>query len=251
MTEKQLPATTAGISNEVIAQIQEIQKSHAIGNLIDLDEMQRSFTIAQGIGRLSQTIMANEEVVQCLMYLQGKKLGFRTDKEYAPNVVVDCVVEALMRGLPLTGNCFNIIAGNLYVPREGFDHLLDNLKGLTDFFIDFGDYTVEKKVAKVQFQATWKYKGEDGEMTSFVPVRVNDGMIVDAIMGKSTRKIMHRVYTKITKSAAYFEARDLDEINTTIVVDAKETSKLTEHIGKIGKKEKSATDMMPDFRDHS
>lgn len=238
--ETKLPAI-AGIQQEVITDIQSIQDECSIAKLVDCaNEMQKSFKVAEGIGRLSKAFGNNPQVVKNLMYLQGKKLGFRTDKDkdggYDEVTVVNTSVEALMRGLPLTGNAFNIIGSNLYITKEGFDHLITNLDGLKNFLIDWDDYAIDKGTAKVKFKATWSYKGVEDSMTGFVPVRVNSGMIVDAIYGKAERKVSARVYKKITKSEAYFEERDASEINTTMVEQNK-PSALTSGSGKITGKE--------------
>jgi len=232
--ETKLPSTdmVAGVKKEIITQLKEIQKTHSIASLVDMDQMEKSFMIAEGIGQMTNVFKENTEVCRLLTYLQGKKLGFRTDKEYPIEKVVECAVEALIRGLQLTGNQFNIIAENLYIPKEGFDYLLESLAGFVDFFIEWGDYETDKGVGKVKYKATWKYKDKEDEMVGVVPVRINSGMIVDAIYGKAERKVMAKVYKKITKSAAFFEERDLSEINTTSV-SSSTPSKLTSEDGKI------------------
>lgn len=217
MSETQLPATIAGIPSEVINQVKDLQKTYSLTSMIDMDEVEKSFTIAQGIARMTELVAKNEQIVKCLMYMQGKKLGFKTDQEYDEKTVIQCYVESTIRGLQLSGNQWNIIAGNFYQTKEGFEYNLDNLEGFIDFWIEWGDYKTDKGTAKVDFKATWTYKEVPGEMTGWVPVRVNSGSIVDAIYGKAERKVMARVLKKITKSAAYFDERDLTDIDTTAV----------------------------------
>lgn len=233
MSETQLPAKIAGVSSDVIGQVKELQKTYSLAAMIDMDEVEKSFTIAQGIARMTELVHSNKEIVTCLMYMQGKKLGFKTDKEYDEKTVVQCYVESTIRGLQMSGNQWNIIAGNFYQTKEGFDYVLENLPDFTDWWIEWGDYKLEKQTAKVDFEASWTYKGTPQKMKGWVPVRVNTGSIVDAIYGKAERKVMARVLKKITKSSAYSDERDITEIDVTAVEVTQETKVITAGDGKI------------------
>jgi len=233
MSDTKLPAVIAGIKTEIIDQIKSIQSTYAISNLVDMDEVEKTMMIAQGIGALTRLLRENVEVVECLRYLQGMKLGYRVDDKgpYDDTVIVNVYVEAMMRGLQPTGNQYNIIAGNFYQTKEGFDHVISNLPGLTDWWIEWGDYKTDKSTAKVDFVATWIYKEKPGTIKGWVPVRVNSGSIVDAIYGKAERKVMARALKLITKSSA-FDERDVSDMNLSPVYQA-DAKKLEEGDGKI------------------
>lgn len=136
--------------------------------------------------------------------LMNNSLGFKTDKPLQPVYDVDtvrkCVVQALLMGLQIVGNEFNIIAGNTYCTREGFTRLLREYPGLTDLSINPDVPEVVGNKAIVSVKATWKLNGVPAELSAKIPIRVNSGMGDDAILGKSYRKVMCRIYNRITGS---------------------------------------------------
>lgn len=136
---------------------------------------------------------------QNIMPLAGRRLGFRTDKDYPLAVVKECFIDATLRGLPSVGNCWNIIAGNSYVTKEGFWYLLKNrIPELTDIKIDLGVPTMKNGGAVVTAGAKWRLEGKEDSLTAEIPIRVNKMMGTDAILGKAERKLLARVYTQIT-----------------------------------------------------
>lgn len=166
-----------------------------------------SFTASLQVGHAMHALrdQLTDEVMRPIMALQNTKLGFLTDKTYPehPNgypmpVVRDVVIEATLRGLPLVGNCMNIIAGNLYVTKEGLRHLLAHMPEITDFDWDVEITASNDTSAKVRAWATWKQSGKERRYEGSIPVRINKGMGLDAILGKAERKLRARVYERIT-----------------------------------------------------
>jgi hypothetical protein len=174
--------------------------------------------VKQFKGLLSDTVMAD------IMELQNSPLGFKTDKArdggYPVAVVRDCVVQAFMRGLRVTGNEINIIAGNLYVTKEGFERLLSELPGLTNLKIQIGVPSTSEGGALVPARAEWLMDGIKDSITweredtadYRIPIRVNSAMGIDAIVGKAKSKVLRNIYARISGTRLLADGDDGDEI---------------------------------------
>lgn len=166
--------------------------------------------------KLIREAMTEKLVKFVFMPMQGSKLGFRTDKDkdggYPWEVVRDAAIEAMMRGLRPIGNEFNIIGGNCYTTKEGIERKLADFPGLTNLDLTPGVPTVKDSAALVPFEATWRLNGKPDELRCLqfppdkdgvvidtrIPVRVNAGQIVDAIIGKARRKMLGKIWERIT-----------------------------------------------------
>jgi hypothetical protein len=192
-----------------------------------------------------RSALTDAVMTDVVMPLMNSKLGFRTDKDparpswdkntrsmktpepYGMNVVRECVIESALRGVPIVGNCMNIIAQNSYVTKEGFWFLIGKrIPGLTDFKITVGVPRMikpagdarnasdeEAKGSIVVCSATWKMNGVADRCEREIPIRVNAMMGADAIMGKAERKILAASYAQITGTAlGDADAADVDHI---------------------------------------
>lgn len=147
-------------------------------------------------------------ILDSIMKLQGTKLGFRTDQDrnggYAVDIVADAVIEALFAGVMPTGNEFNIIGGNFYATREGFEGLIRRrgpIIGLTDVKVKPGIPSMQKNGAVIKVALDWKLNGEKNSDVLEFEIRVNAGMGSDAIVGKAKRKAMAWLWNTVTGSA--------------------------------------------------
>ncbi len=178
--------------------------------LKDQPAFMRAIRMAFGIktirGALTDAFM-NENI----MPLQNSALGFLTDKPeggYPLNVVRDCLCEALLRGFQPVNNEFNIIAGRFYGAKNGYERNVREFPGLRNLEFELAvPHLVADKGALVAAEARWTHAGEkhvlrcealQGGMDTRIPVRVNSGMGPDAILGKATRKLLARVYAKLS-----------------------------------------------------
>lgn len=149
----------------------------------------------------------SDEMMAPIMMLQGNPLAFRTDKDgkggYPLNVVRDCIIEAVGRGLKPIGNNFNIIAGRCYVTKEGFGTMLAGLSGL-HYTIVPGLPRPERGVTVVPVSVEWTYNGKEGRRELSFPMRAlgEGGMGVDALVGKATRKARAWLWQELTGSEA-------------------------------------------------
>lgn len=99
----------------------------------------KAIVLAKGMQAIRQAL--TPAVLKDVMALQGSPLGFRTDRDtakdgnYSEAVVRDCIIEATLRGVRLIGNEFNIIAGRLYITKEGYERLVREWPGISDIEI--------------------------------------------------------------------------------------------------------------------
>jgi hypothetical protein len=155
------------------------------------------------------------QIMQPILALQGSSLGFKTDKDsvggYDLDTVRNCTIEAWLRGFNHVGNEFNIIAGRFYGAKAGFERLVKTHPGLMNLEVAKGNPEIVGQVAYVTARAVWKLDSKSDEMEFSrrklpsgqeidlrVPVRVNSGMGIDAILGKADRKIYAAIYARIS-----------------------------------------------------
>lgn len=173
------------------------------------NEAAKALITARAMGRL--TTLLTDEIMQDIMPLQNSILGFRTDKPesgYSMNAVRNCVMIAMMRGLRITGNEWNIIGGNLYVTKEGYERLLYELVGFANLKLRLSVPKMVGDGAVVSAEASWRFNGNDQELRwqetpagdYRIPVRVNKGMGVDAVLGKARSKALRQIYAQLTGS---------------------------------------------------
>jgi hypothetical protein len=179
-----------------------------------LPPIEQSIALANGM-RALRAALTDDVIANVFMPLQGTKLGFRTDKDagqgYPVTVVRECLIEAMIRGFQPIGNEMNIIAGNAYFTKEGYERKVAQFPGLTDFEGSPGVVHVVRDVgALVPYHASWKLNGAEGSLVCDVVeidgkdrdrrimVKVNSGMGSDAILGKAKRKFYARVYEKLS-----------------------------------------------------
>jgi len=168
--------------------------------------------IASTSGSMAQTIalaVATAEIQKALtadimtpiMSLQGTSIGFKTDKTYSEKDVKLAMVESLIKGVPMAGNCTNIIAGRQYTTKEGFSFLINGLiksGAVSDF--DYELQVPEKVGARttVKGKATWMQGDKKQSVESTFPIRTNGGSTDDNTLGKAERKLKARCYERMT-----------------------------------------------------
>ncbi len=116
---------------------------------IDGNEMAKAIILSRAVQTLRS--LMTDKIMDDVMLLMNSPLGFKTDRPpgakdkegrdiplYNKHQVRDVMVQALIRGFRFTGNEINIIAGQFYGTKEGYERLLDDLPGLTDLRVDVG-----------------------------------------------------------------------------------------------------------------
>lgn len=229
--------TTVMTTNGGMTTISQIRSDtmKAVAHATELgDTFSRDLAIASGLVALREAFVP--EVVGKIASLAGTALGFRHDLEprgqkYDPAIIRDCAIEALLRGLSLTGNQFNIIAGRCYVTREGYSSLLANYPGLTDLEIEIGlpeDAKAWGKQEMVFVTAAARCKvngrpvsvecrksqGFDGRLA----VKTFSGE-VDNAKGKAQRRLLKLLYERITGSVIDEPEDGVASASTVTVVE--------------------------------
>lgn len=175
------------------------------------DPETKAFLIAHSINALQEAL--TPAMLSDIRRLADSPLGFKTDRPpgakkdgkalqpYPDIVFRDVIVQALIRGLRITGNEFNVLVGNLYVTKEGYQRLLREYPGLTDLKIQIGVPKTQTGGALVPAKASWRMNGIADELDCFgdysIAVKVNNAMGVDAIQGKAESKLLRRIHARI------------------------------------------------------
>lgn len=170
-----------------------------------LKGFEKAHKLASGIDTL-RTLL-DDEYMGNIMKLQGSKIGFRTDKDkkqdgskgtgYPVEIVKDCLIEATLIGLEPIGNHWNILAGNMYVTKEGAEYLL-NKEGVKHI-LRFGSPKIDQqqKVARLDVEVEWTHEGNKSKEIVPVSTKWNAYTTEDAIQGKATRKARVWLYNRI------------------------------------------------------
>jgi hypothetical protein len=195
-------------NSTALTRIDQIAESNLLS--VSGGKIQRAILIADAMQELRQLI--THDVLKSVATLQGTDLGFRTDKDaaggYPLETIRDVVIEAAIRGYSPTGNEFNIISGRFYPTKNGLERKVREFPGLTDLKMREGVPQRMTDGALVEYHAEWRLDGKpdridcvnDGPSDTRIAVRVNQGMGVDAILGKARRKMLARIYNRLTGS---------------------------------------------------
>ena len=92
------------------------------GELAESEEFFKPIVMAMAIQELRQAL--TPEAIAAVHELEGTALGFKTDKfdgKYPDDTIRMCVIEAMLRGVSIVGNQFNVIKGNFYIARNGWE----------------------------------------------------------------------------------------------------------------------------------
>lgn len=164
---------------------------------LDASPFSTAITLSQGIAALRELL--DDDIMGEIMRLAGSPLGFMTDRKYEVRETRDAIIEASLRGFRVCGNEFNIIAGRFYGAKAGLHRKVISYPGVTDFKETFGIPKMSgDKGAIVVAKATWKLNGTKDALEREFAIRVNSQMGVDAILGKSQRKLYAAVLNQLS-----------------------------------------------------
>lgn len=207
-TSTKTPARVTDPEDAAVVKLDEtIERAAALFSELGKDGGAKTFSNAIRAANAIATVkrLLTPEKMESCMALQNSRLGFLTDNKagYSQEVVKDALLEMTLKGLELCGNQFNILGGRPYVTKEGMMHLLaTRVPGLKGFGFDPAIPVLDEggRRAKVVVKIEWKMQGEAetrSETRPFV-VRVNAGMLDDAIQGKAERKAAGWLYKRLT-----------------------------------------------------
>jgi len=146
--------------------------------------------------------LLTDEIVGVAMALQNTKMGFKTDKKQGYDIATirNCMIEAHLNGVRIIGNEFNIIAGQMYITKEGFIGKMQRSPDFSNVKLDIGIPRINQaeKRAIVPCSATWNYLGEPDSIKCEIPVKWDSYSSDDAIIGKAERKLRARIWNQAT-----------------------------------------------------
>jgi len=196
----------------------KIEKAVETGlSLSTASHIQKAFGMAQCVQDLKQSF-TDEIMKAVVMPMMNTKLGFRTDLPNYKNknvydiaTVRNCAIEALLNGVNLTGNEFNIIANNTYITREGFSFKLKNEFPSLWFDLIPSIPAMKEGGAIVKMTINFKRSGksQQEQIIREFAIKVNKMMGADAIIGKATRKALCALYNHI--SGSHLADGDVDD----------------------------------------
>ena len=159
------------------------------------------FAKALAVGRAYLDITAElTSQMKFVAALAGQANGFKTDKQYDEGTIKKCAIDALIAGVHLTGNQFNIIGGNMYIAQSGWKYKLQSLPGFS--FIDVPRFSAPKAAqghVEVDCEQSYVYGGAEIQTFKFTAfVRTNGGSNIDNNLGKAKAKLWHALFEKLT-----------------------------------------------------
>jgi hypothetical protein len=202
--------------------------------LAESEEFFKPIVMAMAIQELKQAL--TPEAIAAVHELEGTALGFKTDKfdgKYGDETIRMCVIEAMLRGVSIVGNQFNVIKGNFYIARNGWEAKLRKA-GCTQIVPTIGkpeDVLLGTPNQKDNRQITATFAAQatcvkDGKRYA-VSASVADGIdgrievsafgkdiqaCIDGLKGKAEARILKKLFFLAC------DATELDDDEATVIV---------------------------------
>jgi hypothetical protein len=164
------------------------------------------------------------KVLEIVKDLMNTGIGFKTDKPtYSDEIIKNCVTQAIMHGLRIHGNEFNILGGNFYATKEGLERIVNRNPDLEKKIIIKSrgfKKSPETEIWALSYEYEFKLKDRQ-EIKDDVTVYVrgkqgNYEIPLDAVLGKARRKVLKTIYNQMTQGFFLLEdADDIDDIPET------------------------------------
>ena len=203
-------------SEEVIASLDNAAKFGAAA-IVMTDRFKAMFMVGAAVQQLQALL--TPQLMAPIMALQNSPLGFLTDRPqgYSVDEVRIAVIQAAVEGLSVTGNEFNILAGRMYITKNGMKRKLSQIPGLLKHVTaGIPKLHPNGQGAIVPMHLDWTYLGNHLTQDLEFAVRLNKGMGTDALIGKATRKSLAWLYEEITgNSVSDGDVGDMDLVDIT------------------------------------
>lgn len=222
--------------HEASTEIERVIAENGLIAIAALSPLEQSIKLSKGVTALRK-VLSEGVMKEFFMPIQGTRLGFQTDKDkdggYDLATVREVLIEAFMRGFRPIGNELNVIAGQFYGAKNGYERIVREYPGLTDLRVELSvPEDAPKGNSLVSAHAVWFLNGVQDELwcavpdpavgrklDTRIPVRVNAGMGPDAVLGKATRKLYARIYAILTNTSQSEAEADPDDARRTIVTE--------------------------------
>lgn len=181
----------------------------------------QALKLAKGLSDLKKALLA-PQVISMIKELMNTPTGFMTDKgmtaksptPYNDKIIVECVADAMSKGLTIHNNEFNIIVGRMYPAQAGFTRKLADFK--KEHRIKAGympSIPVKKGVAYFcEALVWWQKSGEDRqeETISWNLAAFSE----DAALGKVKKRANEWLFNELSGNT-WTSAEDFNDFSTT------------------------------------
>lgn len=231
------------VDEKTVVAIEEACEQCNLAKLATLSPIRRTLVLAKGMQAIRNHLTG--PLMRDIMALANTPLGFLTDRKpgtrdkhgkevtpYSESVIRDAVVEGMLRGASIIGNEMNVLVGRCYLTKQYFERAVREWPGMTDLAITEGVPTraTASRYVLVPMRASWRLNGvphdlrceHTSEGDSRIAVIENEGMGVDAVLGKARRKFFARILARLTGSEWVSEQAELDT-GETIDVESRPT----------------------------
>lgn len=201
------------MNSKALEELDSLVREHNPLAVRDAGPFKRALAMASTVSMLRERL--SNEMMGLVMPLQNVPLGFLTDNRqgYSVDVVRDVMIEATLRGAQMVGNEVNIISGRCYLTKEFFTRAVREFPGLTDLSHTLSVPRVVPGGAEVDGEAKWRIEGNQQTLKRTFPIKVNNGMGGDAILGKATRKLFAAIYGRLTGSEHAYPEGEVEEVS--------------------------------------
>lgn len=216
-------AEGSGDTEVALSAIMNTAHRCALPALRGLSQVQRTLAIARGTMELDRAMTA-KPIMEMLRHLAGNELGFAVDKKYEDAILRRAATVALLKGARLTsfdGPEWMIIGGKTYLCKPFYRRMLLELPNVANLVVRCQAHEqTETNTAYVPIVVTlrvdsklrtWRFIEKDG-IDERIAVRVNAGMIVDAILGKAESKALRRIYVELAGEELPDDEADQHEV---------------------------------------
>lgn len=161
-------------------------------------QAERSIVLAKAIKMAEDALEPFKETISAL---KCTPLGFMLDKpeNYDWPILRRVIAEGMLRGARITGNEINGISKRCYLTQAYFVRKVRDWPGLTITNEMFSiprtvngqtvvDYRIDYEIFNGDGNPTTTHACYERQGNNAIPIRVNDGMGADAILGKAKRK---------------------------------------------------------------
>ena len=210
------------ITNKATQDATALITQHA-ANFAEIDKVLKEYNaLGEDVGEFTKTLhMSNALLVitdklkpalPLVRALMDSPSGFKTDEQsridggkegYGDDDLLSIIASVLLDGYYLFNNEFNIIGGNRMIVKNGLRRKCQEHEDVRAIDIDCGmpRSTGTKMVVDVRARYEMKDAGGEWQKCGFdktFSIRVNQGMLDDAIIGKAERRAWKTLYEKVT-----------------------------------------------------
>ena len=186
-----------------------------------VNEWERDLVQAKALAPLERLL--TPDLLQDFMKLQDSPYGFRTDSKYPAEVVRRCLIQAWLAGARVSGNQFNIIAGNCYLTKEFYRAAILDTQGVSNLKLTIGTpQRYGERAMACEAKAEWTFGGRSQELKFLKTAELDARIVVNSHSSSGPDEIRGRVESKLFQrvlSVLRGMNHDADEVIETETID--------------------------------